>query len=192
MNTLEKQKDSKYLYKGSVINLRLDTALLPNGKSAKREVVEHPGGVCVLPIDKTGDVLLVRQFRYPYMKETLEIPAGKRDKAGDSDPLECGKRELKEETGAEAENYIPLGTLYPSPGYTDEIIYMYAATDLSFGAAQPDDDEFINTVRIPLKKAVEMVLAGDIPDSKTQIAILKAEFLRFSGKLLLTIGEKDI
>lgn len=192
MNTLEKQKDSKYLYKGSVINLRLDTALLPNGKNAKREVVEHPGGVCVLPIDKTGDILLVKQFRYPYMKETLEIPAGKRDKAGDSDPLECGKRELKEETGAEAENYIPLGTLYPSPGYTDEVIYMYAATDLSFGAAQPDDDEFINTVRIPLKKAVEMVLAGDIPDSKTQIAILKAEFLRRGGKLLLTIEKKDI
>ena len=111
------------------------------------------------------------------MKETLEIPAGKRDKAGDRDPLTCGKRELKEETGATAENYISLGTLYPSPGYTDEIIYMYAATDLSFGEAEPDEDEFINLLRIPFEKAVQMVLSGEIPDSKTQVAILKAKIL---------------
>lgn len=186
MNTKETKKDSKYVYNGSVINLRLDTAVLPNGNLAKREVIEHPGGVCVLPVDKNGDILLVRQFRYPYMAETLEIPAGKRDKTGDSDPLACGKRELKEETGATAGNYIPLGTLYPSPGYTDEVIYMYAATDLSFGEAEPDEDEFINLVRIPFKKAVEMVLSGEIPDSKTQVAVLKAEILKNQGKFPLT------
>lgn len=192
MNTEEKQKDASYIYKGAIINLRLDTAVLPNGKLAKREVVEHPGGVCVLPIDKNGDILLVKQFRYPYMKETLEVPAGKRDKEGDTDPLTCGKRELKEETGATAKNYIPLGTLYPSPGYTDEVIYMYAATGLSFGEAQPDEDEFINLVRIPLKEAVDMVIRGKTPDSKTQTAILKAQFLIQNGEIRLTSDKNDI
>ena len=192
MNTEEKQKDTSYIYKGAIINLRLDTAVLPNGRLAKREVVEHPGGVCVLPIDQNGDILLVRQFRYPYMKETLEIPAGKRDKKGDSDPLACGKRELKEETGASAQNYIPLGTLYPSPGYTDEIIYLYAATGLVFGDAQPDEDEFINLCRIPLKEAVDMVIRGEIPDSKTQTAILKTQFLIQNGEIRLTSDKNDI
>ena len=186
MNTTEIQKDSEYIYKGAIINMRLDTAVLPNGKTAKREVVEHPGGVCVLPIDDCGNVYFVKQFRYPYMAETLEIPAGKRDKSTDSDPLACGKRELKEETGAVAEHYIPLATLYPSPGYTDEVIYMYAATGLSFGAAQPDEDEFINLIKIPFEKAVDMVLSGEIPDSKTQVAILKAYVLSKKGKLPLT------
>lgn len=192
MNTEERQKSSEYIYKGAIINMRLDTAILPNGNTAKREVVEHPGGVCVLPIDKNGDVLFVRQFRYPYMKETLEVPAGKRDKDGDSDPLTCGKRELKEETGAKAQNYIPLGTLYPSPGYTDEIIYMYAATGLAFGEAEPDEDEFINLVRMPLNEAVDMVMRGEIPDSKTQTAILKAQFLIQNGDIRLTRDKKGL
>ena len=192
MNTTEKQKDFKYIYKGSVIKLRVDNAILPNGKTATREVVEHPGGVCVLPVDKNGDVLLVKQFRYPYMEETLEVPAGKRDKAGDSDPLVCGKRELKEETGATAGTYIPIGTLYPSPGYCDEVIYMYIALDLTFGKAQPDEDEFINLCRMPLKEAVDMVLRGEIPDSKTQAAILKAEIMLKKGELPLTIAPKVV
>ena len=186
MNVKETQKSFEYLYKGAIINLRVDTAVLPNGKTAKREVIEHPGGVGVLPIDQNGDCLLVKQFRYPYMEETLEIPAGKRDKTGDEDPLVCGRRELKEETGAEAEEYISLGTLYPSPGYTNEVIYMYLAFGLSFGEASPDDDEFINLCRIPFKKAVEMVTSGEITDSKTQIAILKAKVLFDSGKIPLT------
>ena len=186
MNTQERQKDFKYIYEGAVINLRVDTAILPNGKTAKREVVEHPGGVCVLPIDKNGDILFVKQFRYPYMEETLEIPAGKRDKSGDSDPLTCGKRELKEETGATAQNYISIGTLYPSPGYCNEVIYMYIATDLTFGKPNPDEDEFLNLCRIPLNKAVNMVLSGEITDAKTQIAVLKAEVLINRGQMGLT------
>ncbi|MBR5923086.1 MAG: NUDIX hydrolase [Clostridia bacterium] len=192
MITTEKQKDSTHVYRGRIINLRLDTAVLPDGKTAQREVIEHPGGVGVLPIDEKGNVLLVKQFRYPYMKETLEIPAGKRDKDGDSDPLVCGMRELKEETGASAKNYIPLGTLYPSPGYTDEVIYMYAATDLSYGEAEPDEDEFINLVKMPLNKAVKLVLDGEIPDSKTQVAVLKAEILKNTGKLQLTSDKKGL
>lgn len=177
MNFEEKQLKEEYLYKGKIINLRRDEALLPDGSTAIREVVEHPGGVCVAALDENNNLLFVRQFRYPYMETTLEIPAGKRDKGGE-DPLLCGKRELREETGAVAKNYISLGELYPTPGYCGEIIYMYAATDLTFGECDPDDDEFLAVERIPLEKAVEMVLSGEIKDAKTQTAVLKVKLLR--------------
>lgn len=170
------------MFKGKIINLRRDEILLPNGDTAFREVVEHPGGVCVAALTEDEEILLVRQFRYPYMEETLEIPAGKRDRR-DENPLECGKRELREETGAVAGKYISLGELYPTPGYCGEIIWMFGATELTFGEAEPDDGEFVETERIPLDKAVEMVLSGKIKDAKTQTAILKMAFLRKSGKI---------
>lgn len=178
----EKQLSSEYKFKGRIINLRQDTALLPNGNTATREVVEHPGGVCVAALTDNGELLFVRQWRYPYMEETLEIPAGKRDKK-DEDPLECGKRELKEETGATAQKYIDLQPLYPTPGYINEVIYCYLATGLTFGEQNPDEDEFLDVLRIPLEKAVEMVLAGEIKDAKTQIAVLKVKVLRDAGKI---------
>ena len=112
----------------------------------------------------------------------MEIPAGKRDRA-DEDPLECGKRELREETGAVAEKYFDLGTLYPTPGYCGEIIYMFGATGLTFGATDPDDDEFVETVKIPLEKAVEMIMSGEIKDAKTQAAILKLKLLKDKGRI---------
>lgn len=171
MNLTEKQISSKYIFKGKIINLRVDDALLPNGATATREVIEHNGGVCVLPLTENEEVLMVEQFRYPYQKEVLEIPAGKKDP--DEEPLECGKRELKEETGATALKYQFLGELYPSPGYCGEIIYMYLATDLSYGKTNPDEDEFLNIKKVPLEKAIEMVMSGEIKDSKTQAAILK-------------------
>lgn len=182
MNLKETQKSAEYIFKGRIINLRRDEALLPNGQTATREVIEHPGGVCVAALTDDNCLLFVRQFRYPYMEETLEIPAGKRDK-GDEDPLECGKRELREETGAIAAKYISLGELYPSPGYCGEVIWMYAATGLSYGDCDPDDDEFLAVERYPLEKAVEMVLSGEIKDAKTQAAVLKVKLLRDSGKL---------
>ena len=162
--------------------MRRDTALLPNGATATREVVEHPGGVCVAALDDNDNLLMVKQFRYPYMEIIPEIPAGKRDKA-DEDPLKCGIRELKEETGATAEKFIPLGKLYPSPGYCGEIIWMYAATGLSYGEQNPDDDEFLTVEKIPLDKAVEMILSGEITDAKTQAAVLKLKVLKDQGKL---------
>ena len=116
------------------------------------------------------------------MEVIPEIPAGKRDKDGE-DPLECGIRELKEETGAKAEKFIPLGKLYPSPGYCGEIIWMYAATGLTFGEQQPDDDEFLTVEKIPLDTAVEMILSGEITDAKTQAAVLKLKLLKDSGKI---------
>ena len=170
------------MYKGKIISLRRDKALLPNGNTATREVVEHNGGVCVAALTDNDEVLFVRQFRYPYMEIIPEIPAGKRDKA-DEDPLQCGIRELKEETGATAEKFIPLGKLYPSPGYCGEIIWMYAATGLSYGEQNPDDDEFLTVEKIPLNKAVEMILSGEITDAKTQAAVLKLKVLKDKGKL---------
>ena len=178
----EKQLSSNYLFKGRIINLRQDTALLPNGNTATREVVEHPGGVCVAALTDNDELLFVRQWRYPYGEETLEIPAGKRDRQ-DEDPLECGKRELKEETGATAQSYIDLHPLYPTPGYINEVIYCYLATGLTFGEQNPDEDEFLDVLRIPLQQAVEMVLSGEIKDAKTQIAILKVKVLREMGKI---------
>ena len=182
MNLEEKQISAEYMYKGKIISLRRDKALLPNGNTATREVVEHNGGVCVAALTDDDEVLFVRQFRYPYMEIIPEIPAGKRDKA-DEDPLQCGIRELKEETGATAEKFIPLGKLYPSPGYCGEIIWMYAATGLSYGEQMPDDDEFLTVEKIPLNKAVEMILSGEITDAKTQAAVLKLKVLKDQGKL---------
>ena len=182
MNLNEKQLSAEYMYKGRIINLRRDKALLPNGEEALREVIEHPGGVCVAALTDEGEVLFVRQFRYPYMEQTLEIPAGKRDRS-DEDPLECGKRELREETGATAQNFISLGELYPTPGYCGEIIWMYAASGLEFGDCDPDDDEFLAVERYPLEKAVEMILSGEIKDAKTQAAVLKLKLLHDMGKI---------
>jgi ADP-ribose pyrophosphatase len=182
MDLTEKALSSEYKFEGRIIKLRRDIALLPNGATATREVVEHNGGVCVAALDSENNVLMVRQFRYPYGEVIPEIPAGKRDSA-DEDPLVCGRRELKEETGATAERFIPLGELYPSPGYCGEIIWMFAATGLTFGEQNTDEDEFLTFERIPLEKAVEMVLSGEIKDAKTQAALLKLKILVDSGKI---------
>lgn len=181
MNLSEKQLKAEYIYKGKIINLRKDTALLPNGNEALREVVEHPGGVCVAALTDNNEVLMVRQFRYPYSEIVLEIPAGKRDSKTEK-PIECGIRELKEETGATAEKIIPLGELYPTPGYCGEIIWLFAAKGLTFGDTDPDEDEFLEVERVPLEKAVDMILSGEIKDAKTQAAVLKLKLLVDRGE----------
>ena len=183
MEIKETTLNSEIIYNGKIIKVIKDTVILPDGNQAFREVVEHPGGVSVLPIDSNGDILLVEQFRYPYKEATLEIPAGKRN-SKDEDPLECGKRELSEETGAEADKFTFLGELYPTPGYCGEIIYIFAATGLTFGEIHTDEDEFLNVKRMPLEKAIELVIKGEIKDSKTQVAILKAKILLDRGELL--------
>lgn len=182
MKLEEKQLRAEYIYNGKIINVRRDTAELPNGTTAFREVVEHPGGVTVAALTDKDELLFVRQYRYPYGEVILEIPAGKRDRR-DEDPLLCGKRELREETGAVAEKYTFLGELYPTPGYCGEVIYMYAATGLSYGECDPDDDEFLEPLRIPLDKAVEMVMSGEIKDAKTQAAVLKVKLLKDKNEL---------
>ena len=176
MNLTEKQLTKEYIFKGKIINVRRDTALIPDGSTAIREVVEDNGGVCVIALTDNNEILFVKQFRYPYMEEVLEIPAGKRDSLNEG-PLECGKRELKEETGATAKRFIDLGKLYPTPAYCGEIIWMFAALELDFGDCDPDDDEFLEISKIPLDKAVEMVMKGELKDAKTQTAILKLKYM---------------
>ena len=182
MNLKEKQLSYNYVFEGKIIKVRQDVALLPNGKTANREVVEHNGGVCVVPLAKDDKIYLVRQYRYPYNEEILEIPAGKRD-SKDEIPLDTGIRELKEEIGASAENMIALGELYPTPGYCGEIIWMYLATGLSFGATNPDEDEFLNIEAYSLDECIDMIMSGKIKDAKTQTAILKVKFLKDNGKI---------
>lgn len=181
MDLTEKQLSFEYKFQGRIVNLRVDDALLPNGSTAKREIVEHNGGVCVAPLDSEYNLYFVKQFRYPYMEIVTELPAGKLEKG--EDPFEAGKRELKEETGATARKYVDLGKLYPTPGYCGEIIHMYLATDLEFGEQSPDEDEFLEVYKIPLEKAVEMVMNGELPDSKTQTMVLKIHVMKQEGKI---------
>lgn len=171
MDLTETTLQEELVYDGKIIRLRLDEALLPNGRVAKREVVEHNGGVCIAALTEEEELLFVRQFRYPYKKVVTELPAGKLERG--EDPLEAGKRELTEETGAAAAEYYRLGELYPSPGYCAEIITLYLATGLAFGDSHPDEDEFLDVQRIPLREAVDMVMRGELPDAKTQTAVLK-------------------
>lgn len=168
----ETKIDSTQIYDGKILNVTRDTVRLENGETAYREVIHHSGGVCVLPLDDNGDMLFVKQFRYPFADVLLEIPAGKREMG--EDPLECGIRELSEEVGATADEIIPLGKLYPTVAYDTEVIYMYLARGLHFGEQHLDEDEFVDVVRIPFEEAYKMVMRDEIPDSKTQLAILKA------------------
>lgn len=171
MNLEEKTLSKEYIYHGRIINMRVDQAELPNGKKASREMVEHPGGVTVAALTDNNELLFVRQFRYPYGEIVLELPAGKLEKG--EKPFETGKRELREETGAVAQKYCDLGKFYPTPGYTNEIIYLYGAKDLSFTSLDLDEDEFLAVEKIPLEKAVEMIINNEIVDGKTQAAVLK-------------------
>lgn len=175
MDTREVTVFKNTIFRGKIINLRVDIAGLPNGKEAVREVVEHSGGVTVAALTDDMELIFVRQFRYPYMEEVLELPAGKLEKG--ENPLEAGKRELREEGGVIAGQYINLGEFYPTPGYTNEIIYLYGARDLVEAEQDLDDDEFLNVERIPLSKAVDMVLNNEIKDGKTQAAVMKLAML---------------
>jgi ADP-ribose pyrophosphatase len=175
MDLTEKQLTSEKIFDGRVLHVRLDTVRLPNGGEATREVVDHPGGVCVLAMDDQGRVLMVSQYRYPYERVLREIPAGKLEYG--EDPFEAAKRELREETGATAGEFTSLGELYPSPGYCGEVLHMYMAWDLTFGETCPDEDEFLTVERVPLKDLVDQVLKGELRDAKTVAAVLKAKLL---------------
>ena len=161
------------IYKGRVVHLFEDQVRLPNGENARREVIQHPGGVGILPLMPDGTVLVVRQFRYPGGKVLTEIPAGKLEYG--EDPLTCGKRELKEEVGAVAEEWVSLGEVYPTPAYDTECIHLYLAKGMSFGEQHLDPGEFLNVERVPLQTLYEQVLEGKICDAKTQIAVLKVK-----------------
>lgn len=168
----EKTLSSEKVFSGRLINVTLDNVELCNGKTSSREVVYHPGGVCVLPyIKDTDEILLVKQFRYPYRKVLLEVPAGKVEP--NEDTLNTAKRELQEETGAIGENYKSLGIVYPSPGYSAEKIYIYSCEVKQIGETNFDEDEFLNVQRIKLQDILNMISNNQIHDAKTQVAVLK-------------------
>lgn len=172
MKLEEIRKSTEKIYDGKIIRVERDIAVLPDKTEAVREVVRHPGGVGVVAVDEDGFVYLVRQFRYPFSKITLEIPAGKLD-AGE-DPKDAGMRELMEETGLLADSVEKLGSFYASPGFCDEEIHLYLATGLTQGDTCPDDDEFVECEKIHMSELVQMVNTGEIKDGKTVIGILMA------------------
>ena len=171
MKLTEKVLDSKTYFQGNIINLRVDRVELENGATATREIVEHPGGVCVIGMDEDDKILMVRQYRAPFEKVLLEVPAGKLNFG--EDPLDCGKREFLEETGYEAQEYVSFGSLYPSVGFLTEVLYIYFAKGLIKKEQHLDEDEFLNVERYTLDELVGMVEDNTIQDAKTVVAILK-------------------
>lgn len=184
MPHFEKKIDSLTLYEGRIITLKRDTVELENGALATREVIEHPGGVAVLAVDENDCILFVSQFRYPFGEVLLELPAGKLEKG--EDPAACGKRELSEECGCTAEHFSALAQMYPTCAYDNEIIHLFYASGLHETQQALDEGEFLTVERIPVEKAVQMVLEGKIPDAKTQLGILKYKALRDVGRFSLS------
>lgn len=172
----ERMVDSESIFEGKVVHLFRDTVELQNGKRTTREYLRHSGAVCVLPLTDSDEVVTVRQFRYPFNRMLLELPAGKLD-PGET-PDEAARRELSEETGAEAQSWTYLGVYYPTVAYSDEVIHLYLARGLNFSEMHLDEDEFLSVSRIPLATLFDEVMAGRIPDGKTQTLLLKAWALR--------------
>ena len=181
MKLSEHTISTEYKFNGRLIRLRTDTVLLPNGNQASREIVEHSGGVGVVALTDDGRIMTVRQYRHAMKEVVLEIPAGKLEKG--EEPLLAAKRELAEEVGVTAENWRYLGPLYATPGYCEEIDHLYLATGLTLGESHPDPDEFLERGSMPLTDAVDAVMRGDIPDAKTQTAILKDQRLIDLGEI---------
>ncbi len=169
----EKTLTSEKIFDGNILHVTKDMVSLPNGNEASREVIRHIGAVCIVPVTEDGRVVMERQFRYPINEVITEIPAGKLD-SKDEDRQEAAKRELKEETGYTADNWIDMGIYYPAAAYSDERITMYLATGLHKGERHLDEDEFLNVELIPMGQLVNDIMSGKITDGKTQVAILKA------------------
>jgi ADP-ribose pyrophosphatase len=173
MDLTEKTLESTTIFEGKILCVQRDTALLPNGRTAVREVCRHPGGVAVLPMKEDGTVCLVRQYRYPFHQQLLELPAGKLDQGEDHYP--AAVRELSEETGLQAGELIYLGKLYASPGFCDEVLHMYLGRQLKQDKSHPDEDEFLDVVTMPFGELVEQVMSGQICDAKTVATVLKVK-----------------
>lgn len=171
MDLKEKKIGTNYIYNGKILNLRIDDVMTPSGGKAKREIIEHRGGAGIVALDEDGRILLVEQYRAPYDEVTLEIPAGKLEPG--EDPAICAERELSEETGGTAEKIIPFGNVYPSPGYTNEVIHLFLAENVKIGEAHPDSDEFIDIKKFSVTKALDMIYEGKIKDAKTVIGIMR-------------------
>ncbi len=169
----EHKISSELIFKGEILNLYLDKVILPNKKIATREKVSHPGAVGVVPFDSEGKIMLVKQYRYPVEEVLMEIPAGKIDE--DEAPVECAKRELKEEIGATGGELIHLISFYSSPGFCDENMHLYLAINFSRGKNHLDDDEFLKVIELKMRDAISFIKSGELKDAKTIIGILTAQ-----------------
>lgn len=173
MDFFEQRIDRDDKYHGIIVDVHLDHVRLDDGSIARREVVEHPGGVTILPVDEDGNCYMVRQFRYPAGHMMLESPAGKLEYG--EDHRDCAVRELSEETGFTADELVYLGGFYTSPGFSSELLHIYLALGLHAGKSHLDEGEFLNVEKLPLRQLIRMVMANEIEDAKTMIAVLKAE-----------------
>jgi len=168
------------VFSGLVIDIeQMDVEIGRRGRHTY-QVIRHPGGAGVLPVHGDGTVSLIRQLRPAVDAVLLEIPAGRLDPA--EPPAACARRELREETGISADNLIPLGTVYSSPGVFDEVVHLFAATGLTLGVAQPEADEEIEVLRLPLAETLQMAADGRISDAKTMAALFRWDLLSRSGK----------
>ena len=175
-NLNEIMVQSEEIFDGQVLHLFKDTVELPNGKNATRETIRHIGAVAIVPMTEDGKVIVERQFRYPLNCVITEIPAGKLD-CKTENRLVAAKRELEEETGLVADEWIELGDYIPAAAYCDEVITMYLAKGLHKGVRNLDEDEFLNIQEVDLAELVADVMQGKIRDGKTQVALLKAWFV---------------
>ena len=173
MELLETTLSTDPKYHGIIVDVRVDTVRLPNGKESRREVVSHPGGVAVLPLTDDGNAILVRQYRYAKSMELLEAPAGKLEPG--EDHRYSALRELAEEGGVLPEHLEYLGGLFVSPGISTETIHLYLATGLKQGHRHPDEDEFLNIETMPFEELLQQVLDGQIPDAKTAALVMRAQ-----------------
>lgn len=171
-NIEERVTSSQRLYDGRIINLRLDTVVLPNGKTSKREIVEHRGAVAMVPLLNRDTVILVRQYRGAAASLMLEIPAGTRDP--DDDIELCARRELAEEINYQPGRLVKLFHSYQSPGYCTEVIHTFLALDLTPAEGHTDEDEFLEIVPMPFAEAIEKIKTGEIVDAKTISGLLFA------------------
>lgn len=169
----EKTLTKKEIFQGVLVSVEHWEAELHDGRKALREIVKHVGAAAVVPLDELGNVTLVRQYRIAMGRVLTEIPAGKKDSPAE-DPLQCARRELAEETGLRAANWRHLTTIDTSPGFLTERIGLYLATGLSQGETNPDEDEYLGLVRMPLEEAVQSVMRGEIADAKTAVGLLMA------------------
>ena len=176
----ERQVTSEEIMDGTVLHVFCDQVRLPNGNLARREIIRHVGAVCIVPLTQDGQVVVERQYRYAVGRAITEIPAGKLD-SREEVPLEAAKRELQEETGLSADQWYDLGIFYPAPAYSDETIHMFLAKGLHRGSQHLDDDEFLEVRTVPLQDLVSDILAGSIPDLKTQAAVLRAYLMQQNG-----------
>jgi ADP-ribose pyrophosphatase len=164
---------SEVLMRGRAFAIRRDHLKTPDGRETKLEIIEHGGSVVIIPVDENGNILLVRQYRHATGKDLLELPAGTLD--GDEAPEACAAREIREETGMAAGSLEKLGEFYLAPGYSDEFMVVYLATELSEGPLDADEDEFLSVERVPIAKAIQMAERGEIPDAKSLAALFLAK-----------------